>query len=212
MAVLVAATETLLTPWNALDQYRYSYCNVASHSHQHLVKVDYVMLPIQIPRFLCTCLILPAVGSNPWFILLPILHLLCLASRPSESVASPLAFLHWRLPMEPLALPAGDAWRLWIHFLCSIMRLRESRRFLSIRSHLSLTVPTYVCVHDAFSFQVHECEVLPNQTCLLKCFALSFCSFFQTSHPSMWCPRSCRQYHGEDRTLGWTFISFVCNE
>jgi hypothetical protein len=109
MAVLVAATETLLTPWNALDQYRYSYCNVASHSHQHLVQVDYVMLPIQIPRFLCTCLILPAVGSNPWFILLPILHLLCLASRPSESVASPLAFLHWRLQMEPLALPAGDA-------------------------------------------------------------------------------------------------------
>jgi primosomal protein N' len=38
MAVLVAATETLLTPWNALEQYRYSYCNVASHSHQHVVQ------------------------------------------------------------------------------------------------------------------------------------------------------------------------------
>ncbi|KAH8949320.1 hypothetical protein BDL97_10G025400 [Sphagnum fallax] len=38
MAVLVAAMETLLTPWNALEQYRYSYCNVASHSHQHLVQ------------------------------------------------------------------------------------------------------------------------------------------------------------------------------
>jgi hypothetical protein len=94
MAVLVAAMETLLTPWNALEQYRYSYCNVASHSHQHVVQVDYVMLPTEIPRFLCICLVLPVLGSNPWFVLLPILHLLCLASLPSESASCPLAFLH----------------------------------------------------------------------------------------------------------------------
>ncbi len=90
MAVLVAATETLLTPWNALEQYRYSYCNVASHSHQHVVQVDYGALRLKSPdssalawcclssvqihglscsRF-CACFVLPLVRPNPLLVLL----------------------------------------------------------------------------------------------------------------------------------------------